>query len=175
MSFRINNTPRGVPPKHNPQPPPKNNPPPQKPPQNIAVLNTHHYDGKLNVHPLLKIVQEQQENVTIELTTEKQSLFASLVEDVKLNPAINNRYRPTAIQAINKINQNIRQPPNYDRTNNTYADDILYLVCKKIAETKDTNILVYLAEQLSDIITSGSCAQGRNTRVFQVLFSCATF
>lgn len=162
MAFRINNKTRLRSVRINPIP--SRLPTPAQSRGNVSS-DTHHYDGKLKVHPLIGIITEQQQ-VTVE---EKRRLFIRLIEDVRLNPIINTKYRSTAIQAISKINQDIHKPPNHDKTNDIYADDILYLICKRIDETKDLDILVYLAEQLSDIITSGSCPQGRSTRVFQVL------
>ncbi len=134
------------------------------------ATNTHYYDGKLS-DILVQIVQNQQENNSDELTTEKNTLFTRLSKDIKESPLVPPQYRRTAVIAINKIMQSIRQPANYDRTNGLYADDVLYLVCKHIYETMNMEALQYLSEQLSDIITSGQCPQGRSTRVFQVFYS----
>lgn len=153
MSFRVNNN-RG----------------PKRPTRNAnrsnAKLNTHYYDGKLVDHELVQAVHDQQKVADAELTAHKHLLFTNLIEDIKLNPAVLDKYRPTAIRAVEVIKQNIRQAANYDQTNSMYADDVLYMVCKN---TKNADVLVYLSEQLSDILTSGQCAQGRSTRIFQVL------
>ena len=108
------------------------------------------------------------------LTILKTTLFTQLIQDIKQNPLVPEKYRPTAIEAINQIMRSIRQPPNYDRTNGMFADDVLYLVCIKIDKTKNVDALIYLSEQLSDIMTSGQCSQGRSTRIFQVLFGLET-
>ena len=134
-----------------------------------AKLNTHYYDGKLLANELVQAVHDQQKVADAELTTHKHLLFTGLIEDIKINPAVLDKYRPTAIRAIEVIKQNIRQKNNYDQTNSMYADDVLYMVCKKIDHTKNKDVLVYLSEQLSDILTSGQCSQGRSTRIFQVL------
>ena len=132
------------------------------------LLNTHYYDGKLNIHELVIAIQELQKITASELTVEKQALFSKLIADIQHNTSINNRYRSRAVIAINRISQSIRKPANLDRTNNMYADDVLYIVCRKLS---DPDSLVYIAEQLSDIITFGQCAQGRSTRIFQVLLT----
>nr|QBK87600.1 MAG: uncharacterized protein LCMAC201_05130 [Marseillevirus LCMAC201] len=131
-------------------------------------LDTHHYDGKLHTNTLIKTVY----NLTGEnLIDQKNTYFTRLIQDLKLNPIVPEQYRPTAIEAVNQITRSIRKSSNYDKTNGMYADDVLYLVCRKIDETKNTDALVYLSEQLSDIMTSGQCPQGRSTRIFQVLMA----
>ncbi len=139
-------------------------------------LDTHYYDGKLGIHPLVRIVHNQQKIINDSFTLQKQNLFTRLVQDIKLNPAVPEKYRTTAIKAINVIKQCIRLPANYDRTNGMYADDVLYLVCNCIKQTGNVDTLQYLSEQLSDIMTSGQCSQGRSTRIFQVLLTmdCST-
>ena len=132
-----------------------------------AKLDTHYYDGKLRTNRLLQIVHNQQ-RLPIE---DKKTFFTRLLQDLELNPAVPGLYRSTALRAVKQITRGIRQAPNYDGSNGMYADDVLYLVCKKIEETKNTDALVYLSEQLSDIMTSGQCAQGRSTRIFQVLMA----
>lgn len=131
-------------------------------------LDTHYYDGKLRANMLIQTVYNQQK---LNLTVQKNTFFTRLIQDLELNPVVPEKYRPTAIEAVNQITHGIRQNSNYDKTNGMFADDILYLVCRKIDETKNIDALVYLSEQLSDIMTSGQCAQGRTTRIFQVLMA----
>ena len=45
------------------------------------------------------------------------------------------------------------------------AEDLLYLIIKKF---EDDNFLM-IVEQLSDIITSGSCPAGRVNRLMQIV------
>ncbi len=133
---------------------------------NNQSLDTHHYDGKLHTNTLIKTVH----NLTNQnLIDQKNIYFTRLIQDLKINPLVPKQYLPTAIEAVNQITHGIQQSSNYDNTNGMYADDVLYIVCRKIDETNNTDALVYLSEQLSDIMTSGQCPQGRSTRIFQVL------
>jgi hypothetical protein len=175
MAFRINNKQNRLL-SNNGRLRPINKPLPARSIQEKGIFpknttNTHDYDGKLNVHLLVQSIQEQQKDISPALITEKIYLFTRLIEDLKLNPNLANKYRMTAIQAVNIISRSIRQQANFDASNGLFADDVLYIVCKKIEKSRNSDALIYLAEQLSDIITSGQCAQGRSTRIFQVLYT----
>lgn len=128
-------------------------------------LNTHFYDGKLVQNDLISKIIDLRNS---KLSETKRELFAKLAEEIK-TAKVEERFRLTALQAIHIIDRDIHQPGNYDCTNGIYADDVLYLVCKRMYSDKEIEIFDYLTEQLSDIITSGQCAQGRSTRLFQLL------
>jgi hypothetical protein len=67
------------------------------------------------------------------------------------------------------IIEDINKNPNYSGSDLQRADDILFHICMKIFAEKDQNtIITNLAEQLSDIVTSGSCPQGRVNRLMQL-------
>ena len=53
-------------------------------------------------------------------------------------------------------------------TNNKYADDILANIIVKASIQKNEDIFYLTTEQLADMYTSGTCAQGRCTRLLQV-------
>ena len=123
-------------------------------------LNTHHYDGALNKVVSCDATRE-----------EKEEMFNRLIQDLLVNHLIINNQRSTAIRAVSIITSGIQKPENYDSTNGLYADNVLYHICCKLQEKQDLDILKCLSEQLSDIITSGSCPQGRVIRLVQVLDS----
>lgn len=121
----------------------------------MQYLNTHYYDGKI-----IKSVEKVPD------VNEKVELFDQLISKIQNNP-VTQKFRAMAIVAVNAIKRDIQKQANYDPTNDMWADDILYWVCKYVEENND--LLKLLSEQLHDIIVSGQCAQGRCTRLFQVL------
>jgi len=122
-------------------------------------LNTHYYDGKLKENSLIESVSDLQKVDAPELTAEKRELFTSLMDKLMAEK------KTMAGYAVRAIIDGIRSPANFDPTNGIYADDILYLICKGDYPSE------YFTEQLGDIITSGSCPQGRCARLFQILNS----
>src|SRR3990170_3701392 len=123
----------------------------------IKKLNTHYYDGKLKENSLIESVSDLQKVDAPELTAEKRELFTSLMDKLMAEK------QTMAGYAVRAIIDGIRSPANFDPTNGIYADDILYLICKGDYPSE------YFTEQLGDIITSGSCPQGRCARLFQIL------
>lgn len=130
-------------------------------------LNTHFYDGKLpkNNEPINKLREADQES----LKTDKIDLFNWLVEKIKNRN--NTYYTTTAVRSIDMIRDNIHMGPNNDTSDNIYACDVLYLIIQKIKDMNEKDlddVIIFLEEQLSDIVTSGSCPAGRTKRLVQV-------
>lgn len=123
----------------------------------MEKLNTHYYDGKLKSNKFNSISTKDIKEVE----------FNKLITFIQKDQTCNVNIRITAIRAVQLIKNSIGKSPNYDSTNEIYADDILFHICKKF----HNDILTYLIEQLSDIITSGQCPQGRVIRLIQV-FAC---
>lgn len=121
-------------------------------------LDVHHYDGKI-VRVEIKEAKSD----------EKKGQFEKLYDFVSQHPNLDDKMRGFSLQAIKIIIDDINKNPNYSGSDLQRADDILYHICLKIFSEKDQNTIVMnLAEQLSDIVTSGSCPQGRVNRLMQL-------
>lgn len=118
-------------------------------------LETHFYDGKL-----------EHQITTRFLPIEKKEYFKKLLDNLII------KSNPYAIQGLQLIIDNTGTQGNYDPTSKIYADDILMEICiilylitnQIIIET----LMINLTEQLSDIITSGPCVQGRTQRMYNI-------
>ncbi len=150
----------------------------------MGKLDTHSYDGKLidrlkNHRDTLKEGISLGKSISLEegislpsevsLTENKIKAFDLLKE--KINNTDHN-LKATAMTAIDLIKNNIGTGSNVDPTNNLIADQILYILINKIkGSVSFDDISDVFITQLSDIITSGQCAQGRTTRLIQIYFS----
>ena len=122
--------------------------------------NVHLFDGKWT------------HNIKTETSLgDKCSLFNSLYRELK-NLGVDSG----SLNGLVLVVENTQQPSNFDSVNNVYADDILSEICKKIFEPLDEkgkvninkDILLNIAEQLSDMFSLGQCPQGRSTRLIQI-------
>ena len=108
----------------------------------MLTVNTHDYDGRL---PLLT----RRSSISLDDCI-------SSIRSLTIDPLVH--------QALNLL-----QDPanNYDPVNKMNACDVLCLAweCVRTHDTVD-----YVLEQLADIIRSGSCLQGRTTRLYQLIF-----
>ena len=124
------------------------------------LTNTHYYDGKLT------------EAIIISPNISKLNKI-NIIQDLKtlLETESNHPLYYGAMAALKIIQADINNPENYDATNNLRADNILYLLVKKLETNIDKSLKSVILEQLSDIISSGSCPQGRCTRLYQIYIS----
>ena len=120
----------------------------------MALLDTHTYDPYISARGnVLNIVAEQGE---------KEKIFNELKTKIKEYTGKYQRLKPTAENAVRLI---LTNPQGNSYGKSMKAEDLLYLVCKKI-KSEDTDMLI---EQLSDIVTSGSCPAGRVNRLMQLV------
>ena len=120
--------------------------------------NVHVYDGKWS-HNIK----------TITSLEDKCILFNKLHQDMK-----DLGDDSTSIKGLILVVENAQKPSNFDPSNNIYSDDILVEICKKmvsVSAEKHHDILVNIAEQLSDMYNLGQCPQGRSTRLYQLYLS----
>lgn len=131
------------------------------------ALNTHFFDGKMEemiqTH-LFKDIERVKH-----YTKEKLNGFLYLRQK--------KGYTPVGLACLHNIIQTYehsgRGGANYDSANYLYACDLLYLVYEKVIEEAsrdppENEYFKMLALQL-DEMASGMCAQGRTTRLLQVL------
>jgi len=77
--------------------------------------------------------------------------------------------RPDAKAGLNLIRANAGNEHNVDTTNQKRAEDLLADLAKNIIETNNTDLQALLEEQLQDMYQLGQCAQGRVTRLWQLI------
>jgi hypothetical protein len=127
-------------------------------------LDVHTYDGQL---PRMDIKEFK--------TFDKKENFAKLHTMIVEHKHLDDSIKRFATQAVQIIMDDIDNSKNYSGSDLQRADDVLSHICIKIfSDTDQDSIVQNLAEQLSDIVTSGSCPQGRVTRLFQLYmaFKC---
>jgi len=128
----------------------------------IISQQVHDYDGKL-VSDIVISTNASKIDVS--------NIFPDLKEILKKNES--HLLYKTGMQALELIEKNIGDQANYDSTNNFRAETILYLIYQKLKEMNeiDSGLIDIIIEGLSDIVTSGSCPQGRSTRLYQIYVS----
>ncbi len=121
----------------------------------MSKLDTHTYDGKI-------FIPDRKFNVDYK-KDDKIAIIRSLSQHITI---------PTAHSAINLIINDIDMPGNHSPPDNLYADIILInIITDRFFIDNRTTLIGALQEQLSDIITSGQCAQGRTNRLMQIYLS----
>ena len=130
---------------------------------------THTYDGKLqkskqtienNIQRASKISKKDKVQAFIKLRN-------NLIKYKEFTPQIQRCFDVI----YNTFSQKGRtKSANYDPTNDLYADDLLYLCYEKVFESDSNDFSKMLILQLEDMV-SGLCAQGRTTRLLQVLLA----
>lgn len=130
----------------------------------MSKLDVHYYDGKLERVDIKEVKSD-----------EKKNQFELLYTLVEKHNGLDNRIKTFSLQAIRIIIDDVNKTPNYSSSDLQRADDILYHICSKIFSEKDQDTIINnLAEQLSDMITSGNCPQGRVQRLMQLYMAFAT-
>jgi hypothetical protein len=120
--------------------------------------NTHFYDHKLI--PAKDLVPTKWKQFEID---ERRKMLEKFCHEKISEPA--------AKHMIKNIIRDIGAPANYDSTNDNYADEIFANIIYTIDNCTDkeqiTSMYEIIGIQLMDMY-SGQCAQGRNTRLFQI-------
>lgn len=122
-------------------------------------LNTHTYDGKINIGELPDISTVKQLPIEQKKQRGNELLFAA-------SNGVH-RLHPTATHNLNQIISQMGTPSNIDMTNGLIADDLI-CICWIYRENKE--FMSALETQLIDMST-GFCPQGRTHRLFQILLA----
>jgi hypothetical protein len=117
-------------------------------------LNTHSYDGKLDISRLTDIISIQKFSLD-----EKRYRGNELRRILKLNPI--------ATKYLDGIVTSMGTSANIDSTNGLIADD---LICLCWTHRENLEFVSVLETQLMDMAT-GFCPQGRTHRLFQILLA----
>lgn len=135
---------------------------------NIST-SAHFYDGKLETS--IASIKDRLDEVQMITPTEKSRVFSELATIIE-SPLARKSLR-VIISDFQRYAQTTHPAnQNYDSKNRLFACDLLYLVYHKIqsiADKKERSVFTLLVvEQLQDMLT-GICAQGRTTRLLQLL------
>ena len=155
------------------------------------MVDTHAYDGKL--HDIIKLIQNDLNRVHKISKDKKIERFKVLRKELETYSADKSDSNKLAFKYFDIICESIGHPSNYDPTNKLHACDLLYLCCELLTflksqteekeeappkekegdgggDTPPDTLMEILLMQLNDMHT-GSCPQGRTTRLFQVYFT----
>lgn len=135
-------------------------------PKGGGVCDTHHYDHKLKDR---KITIYRIDNVPL-----KCVIFQKLLSWIPVNDTSKNLVARRCIEVIQKdmcSSSEHERERNYDPSNGLWADDLLASIVMWYTKNKDLDTLPILIEQLSDVLQSGQCPQGRCIRLFQIYVS----
>ena len=126
---------------------------------NSLILQTHSYDKKIGT--LYKNYKE----------VDKQYLkhplsFEECIDDIfdHAKMIIDDARYKNVLRTLELLLSDSHN--NYDNLNKIHVHDLLPRTWRFI-RLYDLNAILVFLEQLSDIVTSGSCSQGRTTRILQ--------
>ena len=126
-----------------------------------TTLETHDYDTRLTkVMTTKKDVSKKEFKIFIKCLTEIND-FLNQDKFLKADSKIN--AQKTIHLLANDRNN------NYDNKNKIHTELLMPIIWKKIKKYNELTMYDIFVEQLADIILSGPCAQGRTTRLIQLL------
>tara|TARA_B110001454_G_scaffold161179_1_gene150610 strand:+ start:358 stop:753 length:396 start_codon:yes stop_codon:yes gene_type:complete len=126
-----------------------------------TTLETHDYDTRLTkVMTTKKDVSEKEFKIFIKCLTEINN-FLNQDKFLKVDSKIN------AQKTIHLLANDRKN--NYDDKNKIHTELLMPIIWNKIKKYNELTMYDTFVEQLADIILSGPCAQGRTTRLIQLL------
>jgi hypothetical protein len=125
--------------------------------EKVISTDTHFFDGKLEDLPMLLGIERLEGEDKIRKVKEARAYLVAILAAAGSTPVATNYIEMITTDAESG------SPANYDSTNNVDAGDVLYAVYQRIKTSTDL-----LSSQLEDM-TTGSCPQGRATRLLSVL------
>ena len=122
---------------------------------------THDYDGKLHQEYERLIKKDKREVLGFDETLDQIFFDLKRLRDKysKFKGDSN-----TVLAGLTLLNEDRKK--NYDDKNDIRVEELLPRVWNCVKEYDDNGKFVFY-EQIADIIVSGSCPQGRTTRLFQ--------
>ena len=126
-----------------------------------TTLETHDYDTRLS-----KILTTKKD-----ISKKDFEIFIKCLKDINkfLNEdkTIKIKYKINAQKTIHLLANDRKN--NYDNKNKINVELLLPTVWNKIKNYNELTLYNIFVEQMSDIIISGPCSQGRTTRMIQLL------
>ncbi len=111
-------------------------------------LEVHDYDGHL------QYIKDKMNKYSLELSIEESiAKLSSMHNDIN--------YKKSLIFLLNNKEKNI------DTSDSINTNNLIILIAQKVKDPIES----YILEQISDIITSGSCLQGRSKRLSQIFLA----
>ena len=126
-----------------------------------TTLETHDYDTRLTkIITTKKEISEKEFKIFVKCLTEINN-FLNQDKFLKVDSKIN-------AQKTLHLLANDREN-NYDDKNKIHTELLIPIIWNKVKKYNELTIYDIFVEQLSDIIISGPCSQGRTTRLIQLL------
>ena len=126
-----------------------------------TTLETHDYDTMLTkIITTKKEISQKEFKIFIKCLTEINN-FLNEDKFLKVNSKINAQ-KTLYLLANDRRN-------NYDDKNKIHTELLIPIIWNKVKKYDELTIYDIFVEQLSDIIISGPCSQGRTTRLIQLL------
>ena len=127
----------------------------------LTTLDTHDYDTRLTqIITTRQLITENEFKIFVKCLTEIND-FLNQDKFLKVDSKIN------AQKTIHLLANDRKN--NYDDKNKIHVELLLPIIWNKVNSYNELTIYDIFVEQLSDIIISGPCAQGRTTRLIQLL------
>lgn len=137
----------------------------------MRATDTHAYDGQLSQRKLE--IDKHLTKAAKRGKEERIKTFNRLLAHLRTKACFSPQTEANLTTIIRDFVQD-NAGPNYDSTNNLFAIDLLCLcsdLCFEVSQEVSDEVSTILNVQL-DEMSSGMCAPGRTTRLFQVV---ATF
>jgi len=137
------------------------------------ALNTHFFDGKIG--NLLPYLHDDIQRASLLDKNEAFTVLQKMIDLATLTLKARNNIIRCLKRIINsyRIHGRTEISPNYDSINKLYACDLLFLLYEKIYLEHSEDHFSLLLAQLDEMAT-GTCSQGRVTRLFQILIMLRT-
>jgi hypothetical protein len=127
----------------------------------LLSLNTHDYDGKINIDRSLLEEQVDEESL-IKILNNLQELLSKWTGNLQI------KIQAQASLSLLMSDKN----NNYDPCENINVSQLLPRILKHLELTNDTvEDITFIWEQFGDITGSGPCSQGRVKRLLQIYLS----
>ena len=126
-----------------------------------TTLETHDYDTRLTKVLTTKQNLSKKELGTFIKCLEEINKFLNEDKFLKVSSKINAQ-KTLHLLANDRKN-------NYDDRNKIHTELLVPIIWDKVKKYNELTIYDIFVEQLSDIIISGPCSQGRTTRLIQLL------
>jgi hypothetical protein len=124
--------------------------------------HTHHYDGQL------RDIWREKRQLLLDKYLDRCVSFDDTIKEIEVWLEHKYVHAKRIRQARRSIDiLRTQKNSNFDQRNEIDVEELLPIVWQQVKGQDDVHEIFY--EQLCDI-TGGSCAQGRSTRLFQLLF-----
>lgn len=125
------------------------------------LINTHQFDGALRQEKQKSRPRQRLERIQALSQEQREQYMLSIL--TRWQPKL----PPREAHMLGRIAADMGRPPNYDNTNDLWADDLLLGLYLYVPKSSERCLLSTLSIHLHDMLT-GSCPQGRVIRLWQI-------